>query len=133
MERSFRELRAWRVGMELAVLAFDVAAELPAEEAGDPLRLAALEVPQRLAAGAMDGRPRQWLRSLVMAGESLGGLEVEVGASLELRQISRDHGRRLQGLIGEMRAELAALRDAAEAELQAAMAAEREKSVQVAA
>ena len=55
---SFRELGAWRGGMELVVLVFDLTA---GREAGDALRLAALEIPRRIASGAMDGPPKSGL------------------------------------------------------------------------
>ena len=76
MAGGFRELGAWRFGMELAVLVFDLPGE-QADEAGDALRLAALEVPQRIAAGATDGRPKPWLRCLELAQRALDRLEVE--------------------------------------------------------
>jgi hypothetical protein len=135
MGRSFRELRAWRVGMELAVLVFDVTAELPAEDAGDSLRLAALEVPQRIAAGAMDGRVRPWVQGLALSVSALGELEAEANALLELRQIPREEGARMKDLIGQLRVELVALRKAAGEELEAARASELgvDGSVQVAA
>ncbi|HYV47058.1 MAG TPA: hypothetical protein VFA20_19505 [Myxococcaceae bacterium] len=69
---GFRELEAWRYGMELAVRVFDVTAE---EE--DALRPAALEIPQRIAAGWMDGRPKIWARCVALAQGALDRLEAE--------------------------------------------------------
>src|SRR3954468_6854449 len=114
MAGGFRELGAWRFGMELAVLVFDLT-EKPreertseTEEADDALRLAALEVPQRIAAGAADGRPRPWLQCLELARRGLDRL----GGGAKLRWAAATQDPRLTSLVARVRSELDALQEA---------------------
>jgi hypothetical protein len=98
--------------MELVVLVFDLTM---GREAGDALRLAALEIPRQIASGAMDGPPRSWPRSLELARDALDRLEAEAKALWGLQD------RRLTELVARVRGELETLERAA-----------REPSVEVA-
>ncbi|HEY8211404.1 MAG TPA: hypothetical protein VIG99_28165 [Myxococcaceae bacterium] len=105
---GFRELGAWRFGMELAVLVFDLTAQQGErrDEGDDALRLAALEVPQRIAAGATDGRPRAWLRYLELAYQALDRLEAEAKRRWMVRDLQ------FVELVTRVRNELDALEEA---------------------
>jgi len=98
---GFRELGAWRYGMELAVRVFDVTAE--DEAAADALRQAALEIPQRIAAGWMDGRPKIWARCAAVTQGALDRLEAEA------RRLWAAPDERLLELVASARRELEAL------------------------
>ena len=115
MERNFKHLEAWRSGMSLVGLVFDLTAKLQreggGEEAGDALRLAALEVAQRIAAGAAAGRPGEWLQCLALARAALDRLEEEASG------IRAFPAHRLAGPAVRVRRELLALQGAAVAAL----------------
>ena len=96
---GFRELGAWRYGMELAVRVFDATEEV----AGEAIRSAALEIPQRIATGWMDGRPKIWARCVAMAQGALERLEAEA------RQLWAAPDARLLELAEEVRRTLDAL------------------------
>lgn len=98
---GFRELEAWRYGMELAVRVFDLTAEEAV--AGEALRSAALEVPQQIASGAMDGRPKSWARCLALAQGALDRLEAEA------RELWAAPDARMLELVAEVRQALDAL------------------------
>lgn len=98
---GFRELGAWRYGMELAVRVFDVTAEEAV--AGDAVRSAALEIPRQIASGAMDGRPKAWARCLALAQGALDRLEAEA------RQLWAAPDARMLELAAEVRRALGAL------------------------
>ena len=112
---GFRELGAWRYGTELAVRVFDVTGE--DEAAADALRQAALEVPQRIAAGWMDGRPKTWARCVAVTQGALDRLEAEA------RRLWAAPDERLLELVASARRELEALEAAPVRALEPAAAA----------
>lgn len=81
--RSFRDLDAWRVGTELAVLVYRLAARLPPEERYElnaQMRRAAVSIPSNVAEGQAcgeDGRYIHHLRLRVAIG-SLGELATQL-------------------------------------------------------
>jgi hypothetical protein len=70
---------------------------------GDEVRSAALEIPQRIASGWMDGQPKIWARCLALAQGALDRMEAEA------RRLWAAPDARLLELAADVRRELAAL------------------------
>jgi four helix bundle protein len=78
---SFRDLDAWQAAMELAVVAHEVAAQLPTEqrfELGSQIRRAATSVPSNVAEGHAHRSDRSYLRHVRIALGSLFELDTQL-------------------------------------------------------
>jgi len=88
--RSFRDLGAWQVAMDLTVACYELARGLPSDERfvlGSQLRRAAVSVPSNIAEGHATRSDGLLLRHLRIARGSLGELEtqLELLSRLKLR------------------------------------------------
>jgi four helix bundle protein len=78
---SFRDLDAWQAAMDLAVVAHEVAAQLPTEqrfELGSQVRRAATSVPSNVAEGYAHRSDRSYLRHVRIALGSLWELDTQL-------------------------------------------------------
>jgi four helix bundle protein len=78
---SFRDLDAWQAAMDLAVIAHEVAAQLPTEqrfELGSQIRRAATSVPSNVAEGHAHRSDRSYLRHVRIALGSLFELDTQL-------------------------------------------------------
>ncbi len=78
---TYRDLEAWKVGMELALDAFAVASHLPATERfelGSQIRRAAVSIPSNVAEGQANGPGRRYHNHVRIALGSLAELETLV-------------------------------------------------------
>jgi four helix bundle protein len=78
---SFRDLDAWQAAMDLAVVAHEVAAQLPTEqrfELGSQIRRAATSVPSNVAEGHAHRSDRSYLRHVRIALGSLWELDTQL-------------------------------------------------------
>ena len=87
--RSYRDLDAWNVAMDLAVEAYELATRLPSVERyglSSQIRRAATSVPANVAEGHASGRNGLFLRHVSIALGSLGELDThfEIGRRLRL-------------------------------------------------
>ena len=118
--RSFRDLDAGKVTMELAVLCYELAKRLPSTERFElsaQIRRAAVSVPANVAEGQAIGRSRRFLYHVRLALGSLAELETnfEIASRLGMfspeelvqlyGQISRS-GQLLHGLVRSLRFQL---------------------------
>jgi len=79
--RSFRDLDAWQVAMELTMCAYDLAKRLPATERFElsgQIRKAAVSVPANIAEGQSCGQDGRFLNHLGIAQGSVGELDTEL-------------------------------------------------------
>jgi four helix bundle protein len=88
MPSHYRDLFVWRKGMDLARLAYVIAARLPPEDeplAAD-LRDSALGVPVRIAAGHWSDQLRRYIRAVDAANGRIARVEclLDLGESLGL-------------------------------------------------
>jgi four helix bundle protein len=91
--RSFRDLDAWRVAMELTMCAYAVAKQLPATERFElsaQIRRAAGSVPANVAEGQSCGRDGRFLFHIGIAQGSVGELDTELEVALRLGLIQSD-------------------------------------------
>lgn len=86
--RSYRDLDAWNVAMDLTVASYELASDLPSSERfelSSQIRRAATSVPSNVAEGQASGRDRIFLRHLSIALGSLGELDTHFEAGRRLR------------------------------------------------
>ena len=79
--RSFRDLDAWRVAMDLTMCAYDLAQRLPATErfeSSSQIRRAAVSIPANIAEGQSCGQNGRFLHHLGIAQGSVGELDTEL-------------------------------------------------------
>jgi four helix bundle protein len=89
--KSFRDLDAWRVSMDLTVLAYARAKQLPATELFElsaQMRRAAVSVPSNVAEGQATGRNGRYLYHVRIALGSLGELATQVEVAKRLKLVS---------------------------------------------
>ena len=85
--QSFRDLDAWQLGMNLAVVIYGVAKDLPQSEQfglSSQIRRAAVSVPSNVAEGQACGEDGRYIHHLRLAIGSLGELstQIEIAARL---------------------------------------------------
>jgi four helix bundle protein len=86
MIKSFRDLRVWQLGMDLAVEAYRLTGSFPKHEAfglGAQMQRAAVSVPSNIAEGHAREHRKEYLHHLSMAQASLA--EMETHAELAAR------------------------------------------------
>jgi four helix bundle protein len=89
--RSFRDLDAWRVAMDLSLLVYRVAKGLPDSERfelSSQMRRAAVSVPANIAEGHSCGEDGRYIHHLRIALGSLGELETHVEIAKRLAMVS---------------------------------------------
>ena len=89
--KSFRDLDAWRVGMDLALLAYDLAKRLPPTERfelASQMRRAAVSVPSNVAEGQSTGKRGRYRFHVSVAVGSLGELATHVELARRLNYLS---------------------------------------------
>jgi four helix bundle protein len=89
--RSFRDLDAWQVAMEVTMCSYELAKGLPATERFElsaQIRKAAVSVPANIAEGQSCGKDGRFLYHLAIAQGSIGELETELEVARRLKFIS---------------------------------------------
>ena len=85
--QSFRDLDAWKVAMDLTVLAYEAAKRLPQSERyqlSSQIRRAAVSVPSNIAEGQSYGSDKRYLHHLRIALGSLGELSTQMELAVRL-------------------------------------------------
>jgi four helix bundle protein len=115
--RSFKDLDAWKVAVELALQSYELAKRLPPTERFElsaQIRRAAVSVPSNVAEGQSTGRPGRFLYHTRIALGSLGELETDLEIAGRLGMLSRSElapaveqitrtGQFLHGLVRSLR------------------------------
>ena len=86
--RTFRDLDAWNVAMDLVIAVYELALELPSierYELSSQIRRAATSVPSNIAEGQASGRNGIFLRHIGIALGSIGELDTQFEIALRLR------------------------------------------------
>jgi four helix bundle protein len=118
MPSHYRDLFVWRKAMELARLAYDLAARLPPDDEplAEELRESALGIPVRIAAGHWSDQLRRYLRAvdaangkvarvecLLDVGEALGLLRADDPDVVKARELCAEIARMLSVLLTTLR------------------------------
>ena len=91
--RSFKDLDAWKVSMELALISYELAKRLPLTERFElsaQIRRAAVSVPSNVAEGQAVGKSLRFLCHVRIALGSLGELETDFEIARRLGMLSSD-------------------------------------------
>ena len=118
MPTHYRDLIAWRKGMDLARLAYLLAARFPPDDdaLADDLRRSALAVPVRIAAGHWSDQLRRYRRAvdaacgriarvecLLVMAEQLALVRADDPEVIKLRELCAEIARMLQLLLTSLR------------------------------
>ena len=91
--RSFKDLDAWKVSIELALISYELAKRLPSTERFElsaQIRRAAVSVPSNVAEGQAVGKSLRFLYHVRIALGSLGELETDFEIARRLGMLSSD-------------------------------------------
>jgi four helix bundle protein len=91
--RSFKDLDAWKVGIELVLISYELAKRLPLTERFElsaQIRRAAVSVPSNVAEGQAVGKSLRFLYHVRIALGSLGELETDFEVARRLGMLSSD-------------------------------------------
>ena len=91
--RSFKDLDAWKVSIELALISYELAKRLPLTERFElsaQIRRAAVSVPSNVAEGQAVGKSRRFLYHVRIALGSLGELETDFEIARRLGMLSSE-------------------------------------------
>jgi four helix bundle protein len=119
--RNFRDLDAWKVAMEMVVLAYDVSSGLPSSERFGliaQIRRAAVSVPSNVAEGQYFGRGKRYIYHVRVALGSVGELATHFELARRLKLLPEEDvlkmekdlartGQLLHGLLRSLRRERA--------------------------
>ena len=118
MPSHYRDLFVWRKAMDLARVAYELAARLPPDEEplAAALRASALALPVRIAAGHWSDQLRRYIRAIDAAngkvarveclldiGEALGLLRAEDPEVIKARELCAEIARMLAVLMTTLR------------------------------
>ena len=91
--RSFKDLDAWKVSIELVLISYELAKRLPLTERFElsaQIRRAAVSVPSNVAEGQAVGKSLRFLYHVRIALGSLGELETDFEIARRLGMLSSD-------------------------------------------
>ena len=89
--RSFRDLTAWSIAMEITLATYEAARRLPASERfelSSQIRRAAVSIPSNVAEGHASGQTRRFTWHLGVARGSLGELETQLELARRLGMLA---------------------------------------------
>ena len=113
--RDFRDLLAWQRAMDLMVVAYPTADELPVRvrfALGDQIRRSAGSIAANIAEGNARGSTRDYIRFLTIAIASLRELETHIEACQRLGLVTGRRGREMVTFATETGRLLSKLRQA---------------------
>ena len=96
--QTYRDLKAWQVGMEAVTLTYQLTADFPRQELyglTSQMRRASLSIPSNVAEGDGMAMPRWSLRFITTAIGSSLELETQLEASVRLKYVSREQAKEL--------------------------------------
>ena len=103
--RNFRELRVWRVGMEVLVAVYELTRKLPREEMyglTSQLRRAAVSVPSNISEGFNRRRVGEYVQHLHYALGSCAELDTQIEACKLLEYVTEEEAEEvIEQLTGE--------------------------------
>ena len=91
--RDYRDLRVWKLAMEIVELVYLVCRSLPQDERyvlGPQMRRAAISIPSNIAEGNARRSRIEYLRYLAISAESLAELRTQVELAARLGYLSRE-------------------------------------------
>jgi four helix bundle protein len=114
---SFRDLRVWQLGMNLAEEVYSLTHTFPQRETyglASQLQRAAVSVPSNIAEGHTRESSREYLHHLSVARASLAELETQLELACRLKYISPEQLNHALDRVGNLGRQLPSLRNALE-------------------
>ncbi len=111
--RTYKDLDAWRLGMDVIEMTYELTADFPAEERYglvSQMRRAALSIPSNVAEGQAVDSPKWTLRHINIALGSCAELETQLEASIRLKFLIVEQAHSLSELLTRVRKVLYGLR-----------------------
>lgn len=93
--KTYRDLEAWQLAMELVEQVYRLCSELPSNERyglASQMQRAAVSIPANIAEGYWRGHRREYARFLSIARGSLAELETHTTLAVRLGLVSRNAG-----------------------------------------
>jgi four helix bundle protein len=102
---SYRDLKVWQKGMELAVQCYQITSDLPASERfglTSQIRRAAASIPANIAEGRARNHTKEFVQFLYIAHGSLAELETHLILGLKLKYFSDEIVGKMLGSAAEI-------------------------------
>src|SRR5262245_61717934 len=118
---SFRDLRVWQLGMDLAERIHEVTSGFPRHELyglANQLRRAAVSVPSNIAEGHTRESSREYLQAVSVARGSLAEVNTQCELAHRFGYLTSDQLRQIQLLAVPLGKQLSSLRNALERRVQ---------------
>ena len=110
--QSYRDLEAWKIGMDLVVAIYGLTRSFPREEVyglTSQLRRAAVSIPSNISEGHQQGT-KSYTHSVSLALGSLGEAETQLEVATRLRYVEVERVASVTELAGQLRRVLHGLR-----------------------
>ncbi len=110
--RSYRDLKIWQKGIELAKMVYALTRKFPKYETyglADQLRRSAVSVPSNIAEGQARQHTGEFRQFLYMALGSLAEVDTQIVIALEMGYITDEEASAIQSLIIELQKMIHAL------------------------
>ena len=110
--RSYRDLKIWQKGIELAKMVYALTRKFPKYETyglADQLRRSAVSVPSNIAEGQARQHTGEFRQFLYMALGSLAEVDTQIVIALEMSYITDEEAGAIQSLIIELQKMIHAL------------------------
>lgn len=114
---SFRDLRVWKMGMDLVEQVYRLTSFFPKHEVyglASQMQRAAVSIPSNVAEGHNRRYRKEYLHHLSMAQASLAELETQIEIAARLKYSSPEQAELVLGTATSLRRQLHALRNALE-------------------
>ena len=111
--KSYRELRVWRMGIELVVLIYAATKTFPREEVyglTSQLRRAAVSVPSNIAEGYARQHRKEYVQALAIAIGSIAEIDTQLEIARQLGYLDDERFEKLVTHMVALRRQLLALR-----------------------
>lgn len=113
--KSYRDLRVWQAGMDLAVRIYKLTGEFPREELygiTSQMRRAAVAIPSNIAEGHTREHTREYSQFVAVVQGSLSELATQLEIAIRIGYCSEEKTQELRSVITGLGRQLYSLRDA---------------------
>ena len=104
MKKPHKKLRAWQLGMEIAVDVYKISGKFPSEERFgliSQMRRCAVSVPSNIAEGAARDSKKEFAKFLYIALGSLSELDTQLELAYRLKYFNQDEWHRIDAKLNE--------------------------------
>ena len=113
--RSYRDLRVWKVGMDVVEMVYELTGSFTAQEKyglASQLQRAAVSIPSNIAEGHARQHRGEYIHHLSFAQASIAEVETQLEIAVRLKYVSSDPAMRLREELDSLGKQLRTLRKA---------------------